>query len=299
MTSSLHEQYKAFGKELIYALAENLEGNSEIIFKEEFGIYQTLKLPNMMSIRFLQWREKPYPYYIILFDEKNKYVFELDLSMLVVNGELYSWNLKIPSNNKNKAFLIKFLGEKKQFLKSYCAQVKQVKYDLDAGVRVDHSGHIFLNAVSWDKLIDSFIVLMNKAIHAHEICKSYSDMFSRKKIDDIDQSVLEGNPKFITHIVRERNKTIIENKKRSIQPQALNCEVCGFNFKTVYGKVGEGFCEVHHKIPLHQAKGIIETRLEDLAIVCSNCHRMLHRGKDISTLDDLKKIMAEVVLNNY
>jgi 5-methylcytosine-specific restriction protein A len=35
--------------------------------------------------------------------------------------------------------------------------------------------------------------------------------------------------------------------------------------------------EAHHILPLAQA-GATTTRLADLALVCSNCHRMLHRA---------------------
>lgn len=64
---------------------------------------------------------------------------------------------------------------------------------------------------------------------------------------------------------------------------SLACEVCAFDFVKHYGKLGEGFCEVHHRKLL--ATTVVErvTNLEDLAVVCSNCHRMLHReGKLIS-----------------
>jgi 5-methylcytosine-specific restriction protein A len=53
--------------------------------------------------------------------------------------------------------------------------------------------------------------------------------------------------------------------------------VCGFDFAGVYGPRGSNFCEVHHLKPLSDVHSEVETRLQDLAIVCSNCHRMLHR----------------------
>lgn len=70
----------------------------------------------------------------------------------------------------------------------------------------------------------------------------------------------------------------------------LLCEVpnCGFDFALVYGAVGEGYAEVHHKVLLSEAP--IEGRkvvLEDLAVVCSNCHAMIHRGGECRPLETL------------
>ncbi|OTG97489.1 HNH endonuclease [Acinetobacter sp. ANC 4654] len=115
---------------------------------------------------------------------------------------------------------------------------------------------------------------------------------------DVDGGVgLEGNPRFKTHLIRERNRKIVKEKKQIVFSQTgkLECEVCSFNFKNTYGAIGEGFCEVHHLVPLHQADGLIETKLEDLAIVCSNCHRMLHKGNPLFKLTELKKMMTKKI----
>ncbi|KWQ05811.1 HNH endonuclease [Acinetobacter harbinensis] len=115
---------------------------------------------------------------------------------------------------------------------------------------------------------------------------------------DVDHEIIgvEGNPRFRTHLVRERNREIVQQKKKTILAQAgkLECEVCTFNFKAIYGEIGNNFCEVHHLIPLNQADGLVETKLDDLAIVCSNCHRMLHKGKPLLKIEELKKIIGSI-----
>jgi predicted HNH restriction endonuclease len=47
------------------------------------------------------------------------------------------------------------------------------------------------------------------------------------------------------------------------------------------GKRGAGFIEVHHLRPVSrlERKTIIDPR-KDMTVVCSNCHRMIHRRKD-------------------
>lgn len=71
----------------------------------------------------------------------------------------------------------------------------------------------------------------------------------------------------------------------------LVCQVpkCGFDFRSTYGELGAGFAEVHHLKPLKDApKRGQYTKLSDLAIVCSNCHRMLHQNGDCRPLHELK-----------
>ena len=52
--------------------------------------------------------------------------------------------------------------------------------------------------------------------------------------------------------------------------------------------------EAHHRIPLCDLEPGTKTKLSDLAMVCANCHRMLHRGNPWPTVDKLKlKIEAK------
>lgn len=101
-----------------------------------------------------------------------------------------------------------------------------------------------------------------------------SSIIKELEITNSDVSGKEGELKLITHIVKERNRKIVNEKKRmAVKNNTLKCEVCSFSFVDVYQS---NFIECHHITPISQSEGIIETRLEDLALVCSNCHRMLH-----------------------
>ncbi|HEX7304188.1 HNH endonuclease, partial [Lentzea sp.] len=71
----------------------------------------------------------------------------------------------------------------------------------------------------------------------------------------------------------------------------LACEVCGFDFESFYGERGKGFAEVHHAVPLH-VTGPTTTKLDDLVVLCSNCHRMIHRGKNWMTPDELRHAVS-------
>jgi predicted HNH restriction endonuclease len=71
----------------------------------------------------------------------------------------------------------------------------------------------------------------------------------------------------------------------------LRCEVpgCGFCFEEVYGDPGKGFAHVHHLNVLSGSDEPIVTTLADLAIVCANCHAMIHRGGECRPLQGLLK----------
>ncbi|HHQ6565561.1 TPA: HNH endonuclease [Serratia fonticola] len=113
---------------------------------------------------------------------------------------------------------------------------------------------------------------------------------------DVDptSSILEGNPRLVAHMRRERNPAIVKAKKKAVLRATgkLCCEACGFDFKEVYGEIGDGFCEVHHLQPLSKADGVVKTELKDLAIVCSNCHRIIHRTDPMLSISSLVKQIA-------
>lgn len=105
----------------------------------------------------------------------------------------------------------------------------------------------------------------------------------------------EGKEKFVLHRKKERSRELVKAvKERALQADAkLCCQVCGFSFVEEYGELGEGFIEAHHLFPISQLTEETPTRLDDLALVCSNCHRMLHRRRPWLTLEDLKLLVQQ------
>ena len=104
----------------------------------------------------------------------------------------------------------------------------------------------------------------------------------------------EGRLLARTHKLRERNPQASIQKKKNVLKKTgtLACEVCGFDFHATYGALGYGFAECHHRVPLSELAESNTTKLEDLAIVCANCHRMLHKARPWKTIEELKKILT-------
>jgi 5-methylcytosine-specific restriction protein A len=112
-------------------------------------------------------------------------------------------------------------------------------------------------------------------------------------VDLADMGVAEGSLTLRAHLRRERDPKLRRQKvadaKRHGNPIA--CEVCTFDFGRTYGSRGLDYIECHHRIPLH-VTGESRTRLTDLALVCSNCHRMIHRTRQWLTVEELKNLVA-------
>ena len=99
----------------------------------------------------------------------------------------------------------------------------------------------------------------------------------------------EGGVVVRLHRRYERDpKLIAEKKKAAKAAGALACEVCDFDFSKRYGELGLDFIEVHHVNPVHQMKPGAKTKLADLALLCSNCHRMAHRKRIPLSLAELR-----------
>jgi hypothetical protein len=130
----------------------------------------------------------------------------------------------------------------------------------------------------------------NKQEIGYKRSRSRPDGFS-----EVDWNAIEGEKKkrFVIHRAREQ-------RLRSAKIQyalgsghgRLECEVpgCAFEFSRIYGTLGNEFAFVHHLIPLGKLKRARRTRLNELAIVCGNCHAMIHKGGECRPLKNLINI---------
>lgn len=124
--------------------------------------------------------------------------------------------------------------------------------------------------------------------------KIYSNSIEHEDecLDEYD----EGNKEIKEHIVRERNKVLIENAKKLFKIRNNNklyCEICGFDFFERYGKRGKDFIECHHIKPISQMDEKEKTNINDLIMVCSNCHSMIHRKKPWLSKEELKLLLVK------
>ncbi|MBI1877775.1 MAG: HNH endonuclease [Chloroflexi bacterium] len=101
------------------------------------------------------------------------------------------------------------------------------------------------------------------------------------------KEALEGDFYKIEAMFRSRNRALIQAKKTNSD---YCCEVCGFNFEKTYGVIGYEYIVAHHLKPI--ASGPSKTTLEDIALVCANCHAMIHTKNPPISIEDLRKAIV-------
>ena len=113
--------------------------------------------------------------------------------------------------------------------------------------------------------------------------------------DEGELEASEGRLLARVHLYRERDHKISKKKKDKVFKQTghLKCEGCNFDFFERYGERGFQFIECHHTKPLSLYDGEMTTKEEDLALVCANCHRIIHRGKPWLGIEELKAILVK------
>lgn len=113
---------------------------------------------------------------------------------------------------------------------------------------------------------------------------------------DDDPGADEGGLLMRRHLVRERDAGLKRKKIESVWARGENlaCRVCGFDYERTYGVRGAGYIECHHAVPLH-VTGRRTTRLDDLILICANCHRMIHRGPGWLSPSELRDCLAHAM----
>lgn len=140
---------------------------------------------------------------------------------------------------------------------------------------------------------------MQTVAHAIEMAILSEELIDAVAFDeeddvDLDASAAEGRLLLAMHRRYERDPKLRARKLSAVVKAGIPiaCEACHFDFEATYGKRGEGYIEVHHVTPLHST-GTTVTKLADLALLCSNCHRMIHRSRPWITPSQLRFVLND------
>ncbi len=111
--------------------------------------------------------------------------------------------------------------------------------------------------------------------------------------EEVEQGLVEaqeGRRVTVMHVRRERSRKLRAAKVAAAGGNPT-CEACGFDFEQVYGERGQGFIECHHLTSVTKLDPAIPTTLEDLALLCANCHRMIHAKQPWLTMEELEQLL--------
>lgn len=119
---------------------------------------------------------------------------------------------------------------------------------------------------------------------------------------DDPEEAFEGHLRLLFLRHRQREHRLRRAKIRAVLRASgrLRCEVprCSFDFEERYGALGREYAHVHHLQPLAAADARRPTTLNDLAVVCANCHAMIHRGGACRSLEEVSAAMTQDVRPN-
>ncbi len=131
-----------------------------------------------------------------------------------------------------------------------------------------------------------------------EQIKQFASRESADEVPALAEDEEEGNEGQVlsrVHRYRERDRKLVAKKKEKFLKEhpRLVCQACGFNFEVQYGERGKDYIECHHTKPVSELSFGETTKLSDLILLCSNCHRIVHRRKPWLSIEELKQLIRK------
>lgn len=148
----------------------------------------------------------------------------------------------------------------------------------------------------WDQFASDPSRLSEVVAAIHKAVSEHTTDHILEGEDDPDiQEAEEGRVLTKLHRYRERDRKIATARKNLALKQTgrLECEACGFDFSQKYGPSAKEIIDVHHTKPVHTLLPGEKTTLGDLALLCANCHRVVHSRKKWLTLDQVRALLEE------
>lgn len=136
-------------------------------------------------------------------------------------------------------------------------------------------------------------VRLRAVAHAIRTALEQSPQLLARGDDSEDAEAAEGTILTRLHHYRERDRGLVEKRKAQELKRTgrLACEACAFEFGAAYGARGAAYIEAHHTRPLETLEPGARTKVSDLALLCANCHRMVHAKRPWLSIDELKTLI--------
>lgn len=104
------------------------------------------------------------------------------------------------------------------------------------------------------------------------------------------ESALEGITTEVRRMNRSRNPKL--RKEKLLQAEG-RCEACGRDYRKLNGVDGLRVLTVHHRKQMADSDEPVETSLDDLAVLCANCHMLVHTdSKEAMAVEDLARLLS-------
>ena len=112
------------------------------------------------------------------------------------------------------------------------------------------------------------------------------------KEDAAAVGIVEGIQREVTIIAKSRSQKL---RRLALERAGGCCEGCGTDFGVLFGGMGLRVLQVHHKQQLALNSVPVVTSSDDLAVVCANCHAIVHANpKEAMPMDVIRALWATV-----
>ena len=198
----------------------------------------------------------------------------------ILDGIRYIDEHEVPKRRRVKKYAVKWKG--KEYPPKWLICVAHISYD----------GNKFEGVFGGGSQANNFLIFREFKVWNKE---TETWVGPEPAIEDDSKVFEEGKKAYRRHVSYERDSKVakLAKKKRISEAHELRCDVCDFCFNEAYGSLGMEFIEAHHTIPVAKMhkKGKKDTKISDIALVCSNCHRMIHRYVPWLSISQLRKIL--------
>ncbi len=229
--------------------------------------------------------------------DKNLYNFAFNC---IKHGRAY---VAYYDNNYNKWLLApsRFVGYKTNNYK------KHRKNDEKDGRKTCKKIDVILgHGYEENEKLDSVLMQLFKAPSYTKAKRHFWILGDKDKIDDkiIDKQIKEyEEQKEIRKHISYEGRISRKNREELIQELGITCQVCNRTMEEMYGQIGRGYIELHHLKPFCNLEvgGKRKLNSGDFAVLCPNCHRMIHKTKEIGDIEKFKQMINKnnfLVLNN-
>jgi 5-methylcytosine-specific restriction protein A len=177
--------------------------------------------------------------------------------------------------------------------------------EIDLGSTADlPAGYVAGHALGYTYQTDELPSERELRSDLHTIVRAYRALTFRGGREDTLEEGAEDEDVIPSASLTERrryrfHRRIERNPKASKEAKKFHgtrCQACRLDFSERYGSIGQGFIEAHHLRPissLEEGSVVTYNAASDFAVLCSNCHRMIHRSKDPADVGALRALIAE------
>jgi predicted HNH restriction endonuclease len=209
-----------------------------------------------------------------------------------IDKEMLRCHYEAPARTLTPRMMSQLMGWRGQIANSHYGRLaRRVSEELQW--QPDDEYHVYSLILGSRPGLDYVWKLRPQVARALELLRWVKFVFDDTENIEIAPISITERRKYRWHKSLERSS---QAGRLAKEAHGYRCQVCDLSFKEKYGALGSDFIEVHHLVPL-STLDLDEARtytINDFSVLCSNCHRMIHKWHDPSDLKGFKDILKKI-----